>query len=61
MATLTPNGRARVLGLDRIKVPLPLAVGRYDLLTDRELEEHLHDCIAECARRLDTRPEAEGD
>lgn len=59
MAALTSNGRARVLDLDKIKVPLPLAVGRYDLLTDKELEEHLHDCIAEAARRLESRPDGD--
>lgn len=38
--------------LSKITVPLPLAMGRFEKLTNKELDEHLNDILAEYKRRL---------
>jgi len=42
------NGRVNVFD---IKVPLNLALGLYEKLTDDELREHIRDLLAEVRRR----------
>ena len=38
--------------LKKLNVPLPLAMGRYELLTKEELRDHFCDITAEYNRRL---------
>lgn len=40
------------IALSKILVPLPLAMGKYELLTKEQLNDHLNDVLAEYKRRL---------
>jgi hypothetical protein len=46
-----PPPPATSIPLTRLQVPLNLAVGLYELLTDEELIDHYADIRAECKRR----------
>lgn len=43
------------ISLFDLQVPLALALGLYEKLTDEELEEHFYDIRAEVRRRGDTK------
>lgn len=48
---------ATEIALRKIVVPLPLAMGKYELLTKDQLNDHLNDILAEYKRRLAKVPE----
>lgn len=47
--------RQGLLPIDRLQVPLYLALGRYERLTDEELVDHHADIMVEIRRRNDER------
>lgn len=56
MATFFESNGVRLVRVDAIQVPFALAFGVYEDLTDKELNEHYDDIVAEYARRGDTPP-----
>lgn len=41
--------------IDKIQVPLPIVLGKYEYLSDEELNEHITDLTHEQERRVEAR------
>lgn len=48
---VTTKSGHKFVRLAAVQVPLALALGRYEALTDEELDEHYHDIRVERSRR----------
>lgn len=46
------SARPASIALSKLRVPVPLALGKYELLSNRELNEHMDDILAERERRI---------
>jgi hypothetical protein len=49
------QARPASIALSKLRVPVPLALGKYELLSDLELKEAIADLNAERDRRIDER------
>jgi hypothetical protein len=47
------GSRPAGIALSKVRVPMPLVLGKYELLTNQELNDHIDDIQAERSRRLE--------
>lgn len=46
------GSRPASIALSKVRVPMPLVLGKYELLTNEELNDHMNDILAERSRRI---------